>query len=75
MLIAYVAVDLDGTPALQPACFPTDDGGDACSEWLAECVDRDEDGGALAVLAIVGKPGERFEVKQDGVTVAVVVRA
>lgn len=74
MLVAIVAIDHDQTPALEIKTFPVDDDGDACAAWLDTGIDRDEDGGALACLAIVGKPGDRVEVKQDGLVVAVVVR-
>lgn len=75
MLTAYMAIDCDGTPALVAHQFPASDDGDACAAWLDSGIDRDEDGGALCVLAIVGKPGDQLEIKQDGVTVAVVVRS
>ena len=77
MLICYLAVDLDGTPALES--FTVSAADDDCDEkinaYLADRVTCDEDGGAVFCLAVTGKPGDRFEIKQDGVTVAVVVRA
>ena len=77
MLIAYLAVDLDGSPALESYAQPcaSGAGGDAVKLWLSSRVDMDEDGGAIFCLAVTGDPGDRVTVKQDGQIVAVVVRA
>ena len=69
MLICYLAVDLDGTPALDVTRYDaTPDGWDECAAYLTERVYTD---GAERPMRV----GDRSEVKQDGVTVAVVVRA
>lgn len=47
---------------------------DDANHYLSLFHDRDEDGGALAVLGITGKPGETFTVTVGGLPVAVVVR-
>jgi len=71
MLRCILAVDLDGSPALTVHDFANDDD---CAAYLASRVDRDEDGGALAVLHITGKRGDTLNIEQDGQCVAVVVR-
>lgn len=79
MLIAYVAVEIDGSPALDTftvsaARSEPDNCDEQVKAWLSERIDMDEDGGAIFCLAVTGKPGDRYEVKQDGQIVAVVVR-
>lgn len=73
MLTVYRAA-FDGRPYLEQADFArTDEGDAACVAWFSARGGRDCDGGALEVLQVVGKPGDRLDVRQGGVVVAVVV--
>jgi len=69
--VRVILARFDGRPYVDIEDFATTDEAD---RYLAMFCDRDEDGGALHVLGITGRPGETFTVTAGGLDVAVVVR-
>lgn len=70
-VLRVIVAHYDGRPYVDVADHAT---AEEASRYLAVFMERDQDGGALAVLEVTGKPGETFTVRAGGVDVAVVVR-